>query len=210
LQTGTKRIIDMYISTVDMGKERTQTNIKFLFEKYGVPYTMIEIGCFEGTTTFWVSEFGKIHNDKFKIYAIDPHSTLNDNSSFDFKTIKRTFEYNLSKCVGNVTYINKYSYEALVELIHQKEKAEFIFVDGDHTSAAVLEDMVLSWRLLPVGGVMLCDDSIGWKLVDEHGSAPVQLSPRMGIEMFIQSHWHQIELIHLPDSFQTAFLKLKE
>ena len=95
-------------------------------------------------------------------------------------------------------------------MIHQKEKAEFIFVDGDHTSAAVLEDMVLAWRLLPVGGVMLCDDSIGWKLIDEHGSAPVQLSPRMGIEMFIQSHWHQIELIHLPDSFQTAFVKLKE
>ena len=176
---GTRRITNMYISTVDMGRERTQTNIKFLFEKFGVPNTMIEIGCFEGITTFWVSEFGKIHND-------------------------------LTKCVGNVTYINKYSHEALVELLYQKEKAEFIFVDGDHTSAAVLEDMILSWRLLPVGGVMLCDDSIGWKLVDGHGSAPVQLSPRMGIEMFIQSHWHQIELIHLPDSFQTAFLKLKE
>ena len=27
----------MYISTVDMGKQRTQTNIKFLFEKFGVP-----------------------------------------------------------------------------------------------------------------------------------------------------------------------------
>jgi cephalosporin hydroxylase len=200
----------MYISTVDMGRERSRTNITFLFEKYGVPNTMIEIGCFEGITTFWVSEFGKIHNDKFKIYAIDPHTTLNDNHAFDFATIKRTFEYNLSKCVGNVSYINKYSYEALTELIVAKEKAEFIFVDGDHTSAAVLEDMILSWRLLPVGGVMLCDDSIGWKLVDEHGSAPVQLSPRMGIEMFIQSHWHKIELIHLPDSFQTAFVKLKE
>jgi hypothetical protein len=79
----------MYISTVDMGRERTQTNIKFLFEKFGVPNTMIEIGCFEGITTFWVSEFGKIHNDKFKIYAIDPHTTLNDNPSFDFKTIKK-------------------------------------------------------------------------------------------------------------------------
>ena len=182
----------MYISTIDMGRERTQTNIKFLFEKFGVPNTMIEVGCFEGITTFWASEFGKIHNDKFKIYAIDPHTTLNDNHAFDFATI------------------NKYSYEALSELIIAKEKVEFIFVDGDHTAAAVLEDMVLSWRLLPVGGVMLCDDSIGWKLVDEHGSAPVQLSPRMGIEMFIQSHWHQIELIHLPDSFQTAFVKLKE
>ena len=198
------------ISTVDMGKDRSRTNISFIFKEYGVPDTMVEIGCYEGITTCWAADLGRIHNDKFKIYAIDPHTTLNDNHAFDFATIKRTFEYNLSKCVGNISYINKYSYEALTELIVAKEKAEFIFVDGDHTSAAVLEDMVLSWRLLPVGGVMLCDDSIGWKLVDEHGSAPVQLSTRMGIEMFIQAYWHKINLIHLPDSFQVAFEKLKE
>jgi cephalosporin hydroxylase len=197
------------ISTVDMGRERSRTNISFLFEKYGIPNTMIEVGCFEGVTTFWAASIGKIHNDKFKIYAIDPHTTLNDNEKFNFTIIKRTFEFNLSKSPGNVVYVNKFSHEALNELIYQKEKAEFIFIDGDHTSAAVLEDMVLSWRLLPVGGVMLCDDSIGWKWINANGSAPVQFSPRMGIEMFIQSHWHQIELIHLPDSFQTAFIKLQ-
>lgn len=210
MKIGLEKIINMYISTIDMGRERTQTNIKFLFQEFGVPNTMIEVGCFEGVTTFWVSEFARIYNDKFKIYAIDPHTTLNDNESFDFKVVKRTFEFNLSKCLGNVLYINKYSYEALVDLIHKKEQAQFIFIDGDHSSAAVLEDMVLSWRLLPVGGIMLCDDSIGWKLIDEKGNCPVQLSPRMGIEMFIQSHWHKIDLIHLPDSFQTAFRKLAE
>jgi len=200
----------MYISTVDMGRERSRTNLSFLFQKFGLPNTMIEIGCFEGITTCWIADTAKIHNEDFKIYAIDPHTTLNDNDSFDFAKIKRTFEYNKSICAGNIVYINKYSHEGLVDLIHQGEKAELIFVDGDHTAAAALEDMILSWRLLPVGGVMLCDDSIGWKLVDAHGSAPVQLSPRMGIEMFIQANWHKIELIHLPDSFQTAFIKLKD
>ena len=199
-----------YISTIDMGRERTRSNINFIFEKYGVPNTMIEIGCYEGITTCWVAEIGKIHNNKFKIYAIDPHTTINNNHAFDFDIIKRTFEYNISKSLGNIVYINKYSYEGLVDLIQQKETAEFIFVDGDHTSAAVLEDMILSWRLLPVGGVMLCDDSIGWKWIDEKGNSPVQLSPRMGIEMFIQANWHKLELIHLPDSFQTAFVKLAE
>ena len=199
-----------YISTIDMGRERTRSNINFIFEKYGVPNTMIEIGCYEGITTCWVAEIGKIHNNKFKIYAIDPHTTINNNHAFDFDIIKRTFEYNISKSTGNIVYINKYSYEGLVDLIQQKETAEFIFVDGDHTSAAVLEDMILSWRILPVGGVMLCDDSIGWKWVYPDGSSPVQLSPRMGIEMFIQANWHKLELIHLPDSFQTAFVKLSE
>jgi cephalosporin hydroxylase len=200
----------MYISTIDMGRERTQTNLNYIFQKYGIPDTMIEVGCFEGVTTCWVADFCMLKNEKFKIYAIDPHTTLNDNHAFDFTNVKTTFEYNIDKSAGNIIYINKYSHEALVDLLHKKETAQLIFVDGDHTSAAVLEDMILSWRLLPVGGVMLCDDSIGWKLIDEQGNAPVQMSPRMGIEMFIQAYWHKIELIHLPDSFQVAFVKLKE
>lgn len=200
----------MYISTIDMGEVRSKTNIDFLFKRFGIPNTMIEIGCFEGITTCWVADLARLHNDKFKIYAIDPHTTDNDNQSFNFTNIKKTFEFNISKSAGNIIYLNQFSHEALVDLLKLKEKVEFIFVDGDHSSAAVLEDMILSWRLLSIGGVMLCDDSIGWKLIDKHGSAPVQLSPRMGIEMFIQSHWHKIELIHLPDSFQTAFIKLHE
>ena len=198
------------ISTVDMGNARSRTNINFIFEKYGVPDTMIEVGCYEGITTCWVADIGKIHNNKFKIYAIDPHSTINNNHAFDFDIIKRAFEYNISKSAGNIVYLNKFSNQALVDLIYQKEVAQFIFIDGDHTSAAVLEDMILSWRLLPVGGVILCDDSIGWKLIDDKGSSPVQLSPRMGIEMFIQANWHKLELIPLPNSFQTAFVKLSE
>ena len=56
------------ISTVDMGKERSRTNISFIFKEYGVPDTMVEIGCYEGITTCWAADIGKIHNDKFKIY----------------------------------------------------------------------------------------------------------------------------------------------
>lgn len=193
-----------------MGHGRTRRNLEFIFKNYGAPDTMIEIGCFEGATTFWVTDYITPHNSKFELYAIDPHTTLNDNDSFDFDMVKRAFEYNLTVCKGKINYINKYSYQALADLICQQKTAQLIFVDGDHTAAAALEDMILSWRLLPVGGIMLCDDAIGWKLVDDKGSAPVQMSPRMGIEMFIQSHWHQIELIALPDSFQTAFVKVKE
>lgn len=210
MKTGLKIIIKMYISTIDMGRERSRTNFNFLFQKYGVPNTIIEIGCFEGITTCWLAEFLKLHNNNSKVYAIDPHTTLNDNQSFSFEVIEETFKYNISKCIGNINYLKMYSHEALMKLFQEKEKAELIFVDGDHTTASVLEDMILSWRLLPVGGVMLCDDSIGWKFIDKHGSSPVQLSPRMGIEMFIQAYWHKIDLIHLPDAFQTAFIKLEE
>ena len=35
---------------------------------------------------------------------------------------------------------------------------DFIYIDGDHTAFAVLEDMVLSWKLLKIGGMLLVDD----------------------------------------------------
>lgn len=202
----TKNILSIY----DMGNERTRTNMVFLFKKYGVPNNMIEIGCFEGLTTFWVSDLCGAVNDVFKLYAIDPHTILNNNKYFDFESIKKTFQYNLNDSTGNVEYINKYSYEGLIDLINRKVEAEFIFIDGDHSSAAVLEDMILSWRLLVVGGIMLCDDSIGWKLSDEKDNYPVQMSPRMGIESFIQTHWHKLEVISVPNSMQTALVKLQD
>lgn len=200
----------MYVTSVDMGHERTRANINYILNRHGVPNVMIEIGCFEGATTFWAADIITHYNKNFQLHAIDPHTTDNDNQGFDFATVQRAFEYNLSVCRSKVNYINKFSYQALIDLINQNACAELIFVDGDHTAAAVLEDMILSWRLLPVGGVMLCDDAIGWKLVDKNGQAPVQLSPRMGIEMFVQTHWHKIELLELPNSFQTAFVKVAQ
>lgn len=200
----------MYVTSVDMGHERTRANINYILNRHGVPNVMIEIGCFEGATTFWAADLITRHNKNFQLHAIDPHTTDNDNQDFDFATVRRAFEYNLSVCQARVNYINKFSYQALTDLSNQNTCAELIFVDGDHTAAAVLEDMILSWRLLPVGGVMLCDDAIGWKLVDKNGQAPVQLSPRMGIEMFVQTHWHKIELLELPNSFQTAFVKVAQ
>lgn len=198
----------MYIASVDMGRDRTRTNLSYIFQTFGIPNTMIEIGSFEGITTSWVTQQCKLFNHNFKIYAIDPHTTENNNDSFDFEIIQKTFEFNISKFTDSIVYINKHSHAALVDLIQKKVQADLIFVDGDHSAAAVLEDLILSWRLLPVGGVILCDDMIGWKLIDKHGNIPVQLSPRMGIEMFIQVNWHKIELIHLPDSYQIAFKKI--
>lgn len=40
----------------------------------------------------------------------------------------------------------------------EKESFDFIYVDGDHTAAAVIEDGILGWRALRQGGIMVFDD----------------------------------------------------
>lgn len=189
----------------------TYRNIEHILTRFGLPDTIVEIGVYEGGTTFWLSDALTRLNHTYKIYAIDPHAGSEDLDTVNFNIIADNFAHNLathnSKCVE---HISEFSTQALVSLLSNDVSADFVYVDGDHRASQVLTDLVLSWELLKVGGVMLCDDATDWKFTDSTGTSAAQLSPRMAIEMFIQCNWHKLEIVHLPDSSQTAFRKLKK
>ena len=183
-------------------------NISMLINYYGVPNTIIEIGVFEGMTTFWMNDGLSPVNPNLKIYAIDPHVGSSDMSE-DPVTIQSNFAHNLSVTpYKNVEYIRKHSEQGLIDLINRGVQAELIYIDGDHKANAVLSDLVLAWKLLKRGGVLLCDDATHWKFTDKNNTQSAQMAPRMAIEFFIQCHWHEIHSIKVPDSWQTAFQKL--
>ena len=199
----------MYDFTVAFSPETTSGNITHIVNKFGIPSTIIEVGCYEGYTTFWMAdELGK-HNPNMHIYGVDPHGGSVDILESLEKAHER-FTFNLNACTNkNVHYIRKKSQEGLIDLINQGVKAEFIFIDGDHTAGAVLTDLVLAWQLLVPGGVMLCDDATEWQYKDHiNGEISAQMSPRMAIEMFMQCNWHNIRPLWLPDGLQTAFVKV--
>lgn len=185
-------------------------NITDFINKYGVPNTIIEVGVFEGSTTFWLSDQLTPYNSGLKIYAIDPHVGSNDMTE-DFNVVQQNFVNNLNECQHkNVTYIQKHSKDGLIDLINQKVQAELIYVDGDHKASEVLTDLVLSWQLLKVGGVILCDDTTTWRYTDKNGTQSAQMSVRMAVEMFIQCNWHKLNILSLVDGTQTAFIKIAE
>ncbi len=70
------------------------------------------------------------------------------------------------------------------------ELFDLIYVDGNHRATCVLEDLVLAWRLLEPGGLMIADD-YGWK-------ADLDLSdrPRMAIDFFTETFAEELEVIH--------------
>ena len=185
-----------------------KSNIEWLVNYYGVPSTIIEVGVFEGGTTFWLSEVLTPHNKNLKIYAIDPHVGSTDMDE-DPDAVQKNFAHNVSVCTyQNVEYIRKHSEDGLIDLINKGVEAELIYIDGDHKANAVLTDLVLSWKLLKKGGVILCDDAVHWQYKDKNGMKAAQMSPRMAVEFFIQCHWHELHLIKTQDSWQTAFQKL--
>jgi len=193
------------------GDDRTASNMSMIFNNFGCPSTIIEVGVYEGYTTFWMSDVLAGHNSDLKIYAVDPHIGSNDLDGVDFNKIKENFCYNLEANTNkNVEYVCKYSSDGLTDLIKSGVKADFIYIDGDHRAGEVLTDLVMSWKLLNVGGVIMCDDSTAWRFIDKNGACSPHMSPRMAIEMFISCYWDRLTPINLPIGTQTAFMKIKE
>jgi predicted O-methyltransferase YrrM len=200
-----------YHFTMDFNRgQGSYINISHLVNTYGVPTNVCEIGIYEGATTFWMCDNLTPHNKNLKIYAIDPHNTSTD-LDVNLTVIKENFEYNLDlNTYNNVKYINKTSEDGLIDLINDKVNCELIYIDGDHRASVVLTDLVLAWKILAVGGVILCDDTTTWKYTDKNGIQSNQMSPRLAVETFIQCNWHKIKILSLPDSTQTAFIKMEE
>lgn len=183
-------------------------NIDDIIRKNGVPNTIVEVGVYEGHTTFTMSDTYTQYNPNLKIYAIDPHVGSVEIEE-DPEYIHSNFMYNMNECKQkNVEFIRKYSEDGLIDLINQGIRPEFIYIDGDHHASTVLTDLTLSFKMLITGGIILCDDATDWKYTDKNGTQSAQMSPRLAVETFIACNWHKLEIVKIPNMGQTAFRKL--
>lgn len=186
--------------------DHTISSINRIISEFGVPGTVIEIGCFEGDTTFNLASLALARRPSYRHYAIDPYSTSADLPPEDITNAHRLFLENLkefeSAHPGVIEFINKESWAGMMDLYHKGVQADLVYVDGDHRAPGVLEDMVLGFRLLKPGGVMLCDDAQSWR-----ADGSITNSPRMAVDTFLHCYWDQIKIVELPNSYQVAFRK---
>jgi predicted O-methyltransferase YrrM len=110
----------------------------------GTPCNLLEIGCHEGRATCWLLQNIATHPDA-SVTCIDTH-------------LQPNFEANVAAAggAGKVRFVQEMSRSALRNCGFNQ--FDFIYVDGNHTTVEVLEDGVLSFRLLKVGGIMAFDD----------------------------------------------------
>lgn len=206
-----------YRFTMDFSLENSVTLgnhqcIDYIIKKFQIPEVYIEIGIFEGNTLFpFADEFCKF-KPNIRIYGIDPHfGSIDMDESGD--EVNKNFMHNLNICPNkeNITFLRKKSFDGLIDLLQNNVRADLIFIDGDHRASTVIEDLVLSWKCLKIGGVILCDDVIGWKYENEKENlCAAHMSPKVAVDSFIQCNWNKLELIPMPISTKIAFTKLKE
>lgn len=200
----------MYKFTMDFDPDhKVKSNFTSIFQLFGIPNTIVELGVFEGASTVWLSDTFSRFNNNLKIHAVDPHVGSQDLEEFDFSNIQRNFLHNIkSTKFSNIIYHNSTSTAALLSMTQEKISPEFIYVDGDHTAAQVLTDLVLSWQLLPKGGIILCDDATNWKYKNKQNVFLLQSCPKLAIDYFIHCNFEFLEILSLPSSHQVAFRKL--
>ena len=142
----------------------------------GRPCKLLEIGCHEGRATCWLLQNVATH----------PASSV---TGIDV-VLQPSFHANVRAAGGEskVTFVQALSRVALRQLA--VDDYDFIYVDGNHTSVDVLEDAVLAFRLLKVGGILAFDD---YKWDDSRFRA--HGLPRSAIDAFLKVYARKIEVL---------------
>lgn len=132
----------------------SEAELLFLAECASKSNVIFEIGSFKGRSARAMAD-----NTEGKLYCIDPWNVENYNQlGIAFVSTEVTFSLfyaNLYKHIksGRVTPIRKYwaDYEP-------PEKADFIFIDGDHRYNAVVADIEKALKYLTPGGILAGHD----------------------------------------------------
>lgn len=177
--------------TVDWFEKVAKKN----FEKHLMPLAgkknlnFLEVGCYEGQATVWLLK--NILTDKSsKICVIDTfegsveHQEKKEELKID--TLKKRFDENISFYYNQVKVYIGYSYDMLRMLT---KLFDFIYIDASHQSVNVIEDAVLSFRLLKLNGIIAFDD-YKWNGISD----PLQ-HPKVALDAFLAIYSNKLLII---------------
>lgn len=164
------------------------------------PYELLEIGTFNGTSAIGFLEI----LPKSHITVVDPWMPYEEMTQLgvNMVDIEEVFDSNIEKAgvQSRVTKMKKKSGTVLREFLHAKKAFDFIYVDGNHTALAVLQDSILAWELLKPKGVMVWDDFL-WRM----DLAP-HLIPKPAINHFLDEYRNEYTVVM--DGYRKGVIKL--
>jgi len=158
---------------------------KKLFEPYvGMPNVrLLEIGSLEGRSACWFLDNVITHHSSL-LYCIDIF--------YDGKEYEKLFDKNilLTGKAANVIKLKGWAQTLLKTL--ENNSFDAIYIDGGHDSKSVMYNMLLSWDLLKVGGILVMDDYL-WK--NKHFPGEEIKTPKPAIDSFLNIFAGSYELL---------------
>jgi len=176
------------------------------------PARILEIGVFEGRATCFMLESILPPDAGGEIHCVDNWQGGAEHAGIPMTDVLARFRANvaatLRRCGGHrVITHRKPSAAALLGLLGQgfAGRFDFAYVDGSHQAADVLEDLVLAFRLLRRGGLMICDD-YAWQR-QAPGAEDVLDTPKIAVDAFTTIYRRRLRLPEWPTSYQVALIK---
>ena len=149
----------------------------------------LEVGVYEGRSVVWMLENVLTHPTSH-VTGIDIFWAY-DAKEYEYSPeLQKLYEDNVIAAggAGRFTTLPEFSQVALREL--PMDYYDIIYIDGAHNGPAVLEDVILAWRLLKIGGVLIMDDYRWWPT-----SSRIK-TPRYAIDIFAEAFADRFDLIH--------------
>lgn len=140
----------------------------------------LEIGVFEGDSLLWAAEnlLGPhglaIGVDPWASAGMEPREASRVEEAMDI-ALQRIADFNKKQPVGEkmATHVREDGSKTMIEYLAELGRPsgnedipfawrffvpDLIQIDGDHHSEAALCDLVLAWKCLRAGGILVCDD----------------------------------------------------
>jgi predicted O-methyltransferase YrrM len=161
----------------------------------------LELGPFEGRATVWMLE-NILTAPSSKIVCVDTFEGSDEHKAMgvDTNNLFNNFKENTKQYQDKIILTQGRSQEVIRKEFYRPDLFDFIYIDASHRAPDVLEDAVLSFRLLKKGGVMIFDD-YEWK----YNNDPIE-SPRLAIDAFLSIFAKEYKL--LLKGYQVAIQKL--
>lgn len=139
----------------------------------------LEVGVFQGHSLTWMFREILTH-PSCKATAVDPF----------YNGTETLFKANI-RAAGLRQRVKLFKVPSQ-EILGSFRKSSFdvIYIDGGHLMQNVLSDIVLSWPLLKIGGILLLDDYLL-----RAGTTPIDLRPQAAIDAFLTAYRDEFELI---------------
>ena len=127
----------------------------FLPKDKSLKFDYLEVGCYEGLSSFYVlSEYKSVN-----AFFLDIWDMPNPNSktlSHNFGLVEKAFDQNLSGF--NFKKIKNDSVISMRKLLKENIHFDFIYIDGSHNGEDILSDAIEAFKILKVNGLMFFDD----------------------------------------------------
>lgn len=156
------------------------------------PPRILEVGTFTGSSIMAMKQHipnavcTAIDNWGLEDIELESCSKI-ANEKLTMSMIRDAFHKNTN---GNVRLIEMDSTLALISLVENGEKFDFIYVDGSHRSGDTLLDLSYAWVLLEHGGVLAIDD---YPFIPQINS---QDRPQMAIDLFMNKLRNQYIILY--------------